>query len=172
MAFKAAAEADPDAKLYYNDFNIEFASAKTDKAVELARMVQDYGAKIDGIGLQAHLIGGLVPSAIALQSNLERFTSLGLEVAYTELDVRIPVPVSAADVAQQELDYANIVASCKNTARCVGFTVWDYSDDHSWVPAIFTGYGSALPFDADKKPKSVYWAILNAWGPKRECWRH
>jgi endo-1,4-beta-xylanase len=40
-----------------------------------------------------------VPSASALQSNLESFTSLGLEVAYTELDVRIPVPVSAADVS-------------------------------------------------------------------------
>ena len=108
-----------------------------------------------------------MPSARTLQSNLERFTSLGLEVAYTELDVRIPLPVSTADAAQQETDYANIVASGRNVARCVGVTVWDYSDDHSWVPAVFPGYGSALPFDEDKKPKSVYWAILNAWGPGR-----
>lgn len=126
-------------------------------------MVQDYGAKIDGVGLQAHLIGGQVPSVTDLRNNLKRFTDLGVDVAYTELDVRVPVPAKAADEKQQALDYANVMASCKQTSRCVGVTIWDYSDDHSWVPAVFSGYGSALPFDGKKQPKPAYWSILQAW---------
>lgn len=131
--------------------------------IQIVKMIKSYGVKIDGVGLQAHLIGGQVPDANALAANLKSFTSLGVEVAYTELDIRIPMPIKRSAEIQQIQDYANVITSCKNTAKCVGITIWDLSDDHSWVPAVFPGYGSALPFDANKQPKPLYWSILNAW---------
>ncbi len=129
-------------------------------------MVKAYGAKIDGVGLQAHLIEGQVPSASVLTSNLKNFVQLGVEVAYTELDIRIHLPVTSASEAQQAVDYTNVITSCKKIAKCVGVTTWGYSDNHSWIPGVFAGYGSALPFDKNLKPKLAYWAILNAWKGK------
>jgi endo-1,4-beta-xylanase len=80
IAFNAAKRADPAAKLYYNDYNLEYNQAKTDRAVELVKIVQAAGAPIDGVGLQAHLIVGSTPSRSNLATVLRRFTALGVEV--------------------------------------------------------------------------------------------
>ena len=48
--------------------------------------MQSYGVKIDGIGLQDHLIVGSSPSLEDQVTNMKAFTALGLEVAITELD--------------------------------------------------------------------------------------
>jgi endo-1,4-beta-xylanase len=55
--------------------------------------------------------------------------SLGVEVAYTELDVRHPsLPPSASALARQGQDYASVVKSCLNVEKCVGITLWDFTD--------------------------------------------
>lgn len=80
IAFNAARRADPDTKLYYNDYNLEYNQAKTDRAVELVQIVQAAGAPIDGVGFQGHLIVGSTPSRSNLATTLRRFTALGVEV--------------------------------------------------------------------------------------------
>lgn len=123
IAFAAAAAADPSAKLYYNDYNIESAGAKATAAQNLVKMIKAYGAKIDGIGLESHFIVGETPSASAQASNMAAFTALGVEVAVTELDVRQTLPETAAQDQQQATDYVSTVTACLQTKNCVGVTV-------------------------------------------------
>jgi endo-1,4-beta-xylanase len=76
-------------------------------------------------------------------------------VAYTELDIRhSSLPASAAALATQGNDYANVVGSCLDAPGCVGVTVWGLSDKYSWVPQTFSGAGDALLYNSamGKKP--------------------
>ncbi|KAJ5476853.1 hypothetical protein N7475_002582 [Penicillium sp. IBT 31633x] len=164
IAFATAAAADPDVKLYYNDYNLEWAGAKSTGAQRIVKLVQQYGAKIDGVGLQAHLIVGSTPSQSAQASNLAAITALGVDVAYTELDIRMTLPATAALLAQQSIDYQNTVAACVANTRCVGVTIWDYTDKYSWVPSVFTGEGAALPWDENLAKKPAYAGIFAALG--------
>ncbi|PVI03784.1 carbohydrate-binding module family 1 protein, partial [Periconia macrospinosa] len=165
IAFATAAAADPQAVLFYNDYNIETPGAKSSGAQRIVRLVKQYGAKIDGVGQQAHLIVGSSPSVATWTSNINAFTSLGVDVAITELDIRTNTPASSSAVAQQAIDYANAVNGCKSDARCVGITIWDFTDKYSWIPSVFPGQGSALPWDSNlNKKQQVYSGILNAFG--------
>ena len=117
------------------------------------------------------MIVGELPSTI--QQNMEEFTALGIEVAVTELDIRFTaLPPTAAGLAQQKADYATFVQACNAVERCVGVTVWDFTDkvrgggafslclhsrssnadgfganQYSWVPSSFPGQGAACPWD-------------------------
>ncbi|KAJ4410629.1 hypothetical protein N0V82_009179 [Gnomoniopsis sp. IMI 355080] len=157
FAFATAAAADPDAKLYYNDYNIEYAGSKASAAVALIEMVQAYGAKIDGVGLQGHFIVGSTPSESTLLSQINTFAAMGLEVAYTELDVRFSsLPPSTAGLAQQATDYGSVTSACLASSACVGITVWDFDDAYSWIPSTFSGQGDACLYWANLTTKPAY----------------
>lgn len=129
FAFKAAAAADANAKLYYNDYNIETSGAKATAAINIVKGIQSAGGRIDGVGLQGHFIVGSTPSKASLVSAMQAFTALGVEVAYTELDVRhSSVPASASAQQQQATDYVTVVNACLSVKKCVGITVWDFDD--------------------------------------------
>ncbi|HYN93905.1 MAG TPA: endo-1,4-beta-xylanase, partial [Pilimelia sp.] len=161
-AFRWARAADPSAKLYYNDYNIEGVGAKSDATYNLVRDLRAQGVPIDGVGLQAHLILGQVPAS--LQQNIARFAALGVDVAITELDIRMPTPATPERLAQQATDYRRVLDACLAVARCVGVTVWGFSDRHSWIPSVFPGQGAALPYDENYRPKPAYDAIHAAFG--------
>lgn len=162
IAFKTAAAADPSVKLYYNDYNIEYAGAKATGAQRIVKLIQSYGAKIDGVGLQSHFIVGSTPSQSAQVSNMAAFTALGVDVAITELDIRMTLPSTDALLAQQKTDYHSTVAACVQTARCVGVTIWDWTDKYSWVPSTFSGQGAACPWDENFQKKPAYDGVLSA----------
>jgi GH35 family endo-1,4-beta-xylanase len=69
-----------------NDYNTEGINAKSDALYKIAKALKKKKL-IDGIGFQSHFIIGEVPTT--LQANLQRFADLGLEVAITELDIRV-----------------------------------------------------------------------------------
>ncbi|KAF3766952.1 glycoside hydrolase family 10 /Carbohydrate-binding module family 1 [Cryphonectria parasitica EP155] len=157
LAFATAAATDPDAKLYYNDYNIEYAGNKATAAVELVQMVQAYGAKIDGVGLQGHFIVGETPSESTLLAQIETFAALGVEVAYTEVDVRFTsLPPTTAGLAQQATDYGSVTSACLASDACVGITVWDFDDAYSWIPSTFSGEGDACLYWANLTTKPAY----------------
>ncbi|MCO6009018.1 endo-1,4-beta-xylanase [Actinoallomurus purpureus] len=163
-ALKAARAADPNAKLYINDYNIDGTGAKSDAMYNLVKSLQAQGVPIDGVGFQGHLaIQYGFPTN--MQQNLQRFADLGVDVAITELDVRMVLPADATKVATQAQYYTNVVKACLGVSRCVGITIWDYTDKYSWIPGVFSGQGSALPWDENlaKKP-DVYGAINTALG--------
>ncbi len=161
-AFKAARAADPGAKLYYNDYNIEGIGAKSDAVYNMVKSFKQQGIPIDGVGLQAHLVLGQVPST--LRQNIQRFADLGVDVAITELDIRMRTPRDVAKDAQQAADYRTVVNACLAVTRCVGITVWDFSDGYSWIPSVFPGEGAALIYDENFVEKPSYWAVYEALG--------
>ena len=59
---------------------------------------------------------------------MESFTALGVEVVITELDVRMTLPNTTAQITQQAADYKSTAAACLAVADCVGITVWDFDD--------------------------------------------
>ncbi|KAL3426760.1 glycosyl hydrolase family 10 [Phlyctema vagabunda] len=164
IAFETAAAADPDVKLYYNDFSFEAAGEKSAAILNLVNDLKARSIKIDGVGFQGHFVVGSAPSLEAQTSNLQSFVDAGVEVAYTELDVRFSsLPATDAGYAQQATDYVSAVQACLNVRPgCAGLTIWDFTDKYSWVPSTFSGNGEALPWNADFTLKPAYFAMVKA----------
>ncbi|KAI5802377.1 endo-1,4-B-xylanase A [Pyronema domesticum] len=172
IALRAARAADPNAKLYINEYNTDGTGAKSLAMYNLVAKLKTQGVPIDGIGVQAHLISGSVPDTI--QTNWAKFArcklthvcvdncNLGVEVALTEVDIRMTLPVTDAKLAQQAVDYKNVVGACVAVGRCIGITIWDYTNKYSWMPSVFPGQGSALPWDENLVKKPAYAAIAAA----------
>ncbi|MFD1048245.1 endo-1,4-beta-xylanase, partial [Kibdelosporangium lantanae] len=161
-AFRAARAADPGAKLYYNDYNTDGLGAKSDAVYNMVKSFKQQGVPIDGVGIQAHLIIGQVPSS--MQQNIQRFVDLGVEVAITELDIRMNTPSSSDKLATQASDYTKVANACVAVTGCVGITTWGLSDKYSWIPSTFPGQGAALPFDENLQPKPAYNSLAQAFG--------
>ncbi|ESK93958.1 glycoside hydrolase family 10 protein [Moniliophthora roreri MCA 2997] len=161
IALNTAREADPDAKLYINEFNIDGTGAKSTAMFNLVQSLQERGTPIDGIGIQAHLIVGSLPSDI--QANFKQFASLGVEIAVTELDIRMTLPVTDEKLEQQRQDYQTVIAACNAVEACVGVTIWDYTDKYSWIPGVFEGQGAALPWDENFEKKPAYDGIIDGF---------
>ncbi|CAL9513431.1 Exoglucanase_xylanase [Nocardiopsis dassonvillei] len=161
-ALEMAHEADPDARLFINDYNVEGINAKSDGLYRLASSLVARGVPLHGVGLQSHLIVGQVPAS--MQANIQRFADLGLEVVVTELDIRTPTPASQQQLQAQAADYTRVFQACMAVDGCGGVTVWGVSDAHSWIPDVFPGQGDALPYDHRYEPKPAYWAMHEALG--------
>lgn len=161
-AFTAARAADPNAKLCYNDFNIEGMNAKSNAVFNMVQNFKAQGVPIDCVGFQSHFIVGQIPSD--MQANLQRFANLGVDVNITELDVRMPTPATTANLQQQATDYSKVISNCLAVSSCTDITTWGVGDPDSWVPGTFSGQGAALLFDDSYNPKPAYNAVLTAFG--------
>lgn len=157
LAFQFAHEADPDAKLYYNDYSAEGVGGKADAVYKLVKGLKEQGVPIDGVGWQGHFQSNSF--ILNMKANGERLAELGLEVSITELDVRIPIPPTESGLAQQAKTYADVTEICLELPNCKAIVTWGFTDKYSWVPGFFAGEGAALPFDWDYKPKPAYEAI-------------
>ena len=161
IALRAARAADPNAKLYINDYNIETDGPKMRALYDLVASLSRDGVPIDGVGLQSHFVAGEAPADF--RAILQKFAALGVDVAVTELDLRLRLPADRDALKAQAADYASIVAACRSTTRCVGVTTWGITDDRSWIPSFFSGYGAALPFDENYRPKPAVQAIIEGF---------
>ncbi len=85
LAFKTAQRCDPNAELYYNDYNM-WRQTKVDGAVHIVKMLQEQGIRIDGVGIQAHW-GLNYPSTKDIETTIDRLYDLGVKVMITELDI-------------------------------------------------------------------------------------
>jgi endo-1,4-beta-xylanase len=160
-AFRWAHQADPRVKLYINDYNNEGLSAKSDAYYALIRDLRRQGVPIHGYGVQGHLgvQYGFYP-ADNIATNLKRFTDLGLEVSFTEVDVRMPMPPDNIKLQAQAQGYTVLLQGCLLTPRCVMFTVWGFTDKYSWIPGWSDGReGAANLLDENFAPKPAYHAV-------------
>lgn len=90
-AFRFAHEAAPDAKLYYNDYNL-FKPEKRNGVIALVKKLQTQGIRIDGIGMQAHYALDY-PDFSDVEASIEAFAATGVDVMITELDISVlPFP--------------------------------------------------------------------------------
>src|SRR5579885_3216956 len=160
-ALRWAHEADPHAKLFLNDFNIEGIGPKSDAMYALVKSLKNQQVPIDGVGFETHLdLQYDLPSMI--KENLQRFAALGLDVAITEMDVRMILPATPDLLAAQASVYTQLMQDCIAVPRCVDFTVWEFTDKYSWIPGYFTGEGDADLYDKNLAPKPAYTALIQA----------
>jgi endo-1,4-beta-xylanase len=165
LAFTTARQADPNAKLYLVDYQIENSGPKADGMYALVSSLKAAGVPIDGVGWQSHwsLASGSVYSPVLSQmvSNMARLATLGLLVRETELDVALTLPASAADLASQAIAYSTSVQACLQSPNCVGINVFDVDDAMSWINGSFPGEGAATMFDANFNPKPAYTSVMD-----------
>ncbi|MGW2839108.1 endo-1,4-beta-xylanase [Streptomyces sp. NPDC001493] len=159
-AFKWAHAADPKAKLFMNDYNVEGVNAKSTAYYDLAKKLRAQGIPVQGLGIQGHLdIQYGFPGDVG--DNLARFDALGLQTAFTEIDVRMTLPVDDTKQARQAQDYRRLLDACIAVRGCKSFTVWGFSDKYSWVPGTFSGQGSANIMDENFVRKPAYTALAD-----------
>lgn len=154
-AFRWAHEADPKARLFINDYNIEGVNAKSTALYKLVIQLRKQRVPIHGVGIQGHLgVQYSAPHDIA--DNMLRFDRLGLETAITEADVRMPMPADSTKLEAQAEGYGVLLRGCLLTPGCNDFTVWGFTDTYSWVPDTFPGQGAANILDENYAPKPAY----------------
>ena len=192
LAFQFAHAADPDAELYYNDYN-EWHSGKRGAIVELIKSFQEKGIRIDAIGMQGH-IGMNYPSLEEYQQTIDDYTATGVKVMITELDMsalpnpRQNVGANIADVEayRQEVnpyteslpdsvvtawtqrfeDYFMLFLN--NKEKITRVTMWGVSDGDSWKNN-FPMYGRTdypLLFDREYNAKPIVGRIIEIAQPK------
>ena len=176
-AFEYAHEADPDALLFYNDYN-EIYPVKREKIFKLVKSLKDRGVPIHGLGMQAHL-GIYEPVVEYLDSALIRFSALGLPLHITELDVsvykkehgrreRTPEDDNTVFTAAMEQKQIEIYTHCfdvfrKHKDAIKSVTFWNISDRRSWLDNFPVRNRKDYPllFDSDLKPKKAYEQVVN-----------
>jgi len=181
-AFQWAHEADPDALLFYNDYNIggeDGTNAKSDAVYAYAQQLLGDGVPIDGIGNQGHLDTQYGWSPQLLQQDLVRYAGLGLKVAITEADVRTfvnnptdQVPTDNLALFAHPYEYSEMLKAALTVPELISFTVWGFTDSDSWVPGTFAGEGYAGIYDVNQNPKAAYYSLqsdlaLAAYGAPR-----
>lgn len=186
-AFAFAHEADPNALLFYNDYNTT-DPGKCSRIYNMVKEMKERGVPIHGIGMQGHY-NLQQPTDSRLDSTLACFSQIVDHIHVTELDVRTSrqmggqlrfsregKPLTPEVAARQEAQYASIFRVLRKHRKVVdNVTFWNLSDRDSWL-----GVGNhALPFDENYKPKSSYFAIrdfnpfadhVNAEGVPGKVW--
>ena len=165
-----AHEADPDAQLFYNDFNTE-SPVKRDKVYRLVKMLLDNGVPVNGIGLQGHW-NIYNPNEKDLRDAIEKFSTLGLKIQITELDVSVysSTEVDPADNVftpdrekKQNEKYEMVFKVLREYRKIItGVTFWNVSDKSSWLNNFPVRGRKNYPllFDQNLKPKKAYWKVV------------
>ena len=162
-AFYWAHEADPDAILYYNDYNGDSPGRKADAIYELVAGLVEDGVPIHGVGLQMHLNWKERRQATTgdIRQVMDRLGRLGLRASVTEMNVGIynpQQPYEAMLELQAEM-YAEVARACVEAPNCNTLVVWGLSDQYAWVPSWRVPEDSPLLFDEDFNPKPAYFAL-------------
>ena len=165
-AFQWAHEADPGAVLFYNDYNTE-NPVKRDKIYNLLRKLLAQGVPITAVGLQGHWnIND--PSEQNLRDAIDKFSSLGLKIQVTELDVSVlssrtdTVKTYTPEREKKQVDFYKMIFKVFREKKDVitGITFWNVSDGRSWIDRS-NRRAYPLLFDYDLKPKKAYREVVN-----------
>ncbi|MFK7854052.1 MAG: endo-1,4-beta-xylanase [Granulosicoccus sp.] len=147
LAFEASRQADPDAVLIYNDFDVAWENAKSDAMYELMKRELAAGTPIDGVGFQMHLRSGF-DDFESVQRNFDRFAALGLQIYITEFDVALDAPDT---LEQQAAIYQKSLEICLAMSSCKAMQAWGFTDRYSWRSAY-----TPLLLDTDYQVKPAY----------------
>lgn len=173
-AFQYAHEADPQALLFYNDYNTE-NPVKREKIIRMVKKLQADGVPIHGIGLQGHW-SIFEPSEESLRESLKQYSSLGLPMQITELDVSVyrseqgrrekradESDQFTAEMEQKQLEqykmFFRLFREFKSSIT--GVTFWNVTDKRSWLDNFPVRGRKNYPllFDQELKPKRAYWEV-------------
>ncbi len=170
LAFRYARAADPAAKLFYNDYNLE-SEAKLEKAYDLVRVLKQRGL-IDGVGIQGHW-SIYDPDPETVRREIDRLGSLGVAVQITELDLSVyrwgdnsSLPSLPADREKKQAErYGALFRVFREEAqagRLTGVTFWGIADDHTWLDSFPVSRKNwPLLFGTDHQPKAAFWSVVH-----------
>ena len=158
--YRYAHEVDPTIELWINEYGTDYLPAKQARLLGLARQLIDAGIPLTGIGLQTHRISVDGPDRAAFERTLREFAALGLQVAITEVDVRV-LPDDPLGLQRQATAYRTIVSACLAVPACVEVTSWGVTDRDSWLNADASVRQPPRPllFDDQFAPKPAYEAV-------------
>lgn len=159
LALQWVHETDPDAKLYINDYFVEENNAKSTAMYNMVVDLLDRGIPLDGVGLQFHINVDEPYDMISVYTNVKRFVDLGVEVDFTEIDVRINGTVTDEDLQRQAEIYSDLYELAAGIDGANVVTTWGLSDRYTWVVDNYVGYSSPLLFDIDYKEKPALTAV-------------
>ena len=166
-AFTYAAQADPDAKLFINDYSLESSTAKLDSLIAYVAEIRGRGAKVDGIGTQMHV--SINTNKDQIDNHFKKLAATGLLVHLSELDVGVNtsnatsiVFTDALETAQAEMYNYIITSYMRNVPKPqrYGVTIWGLLDNQSW--RYKNGADYPLIYNAAGGKKKAYEAVLNA----------
>lgn len=169
-AFRYAHDADPGAELFYNDYNTEF-TGKREKICAFLKELIVAGVPVHGIGLQGHWNINH-PTEQELRDALDRYSSLGLKIQITELDVSVYPPdhknpdddAFTPEREKKQIDQYKMIFRVLRDYKSVisGVTFWNVSDKSSWLDNFPVRGRKNYPllFDQDLKPKKVFWEVV------------
>jgi endo-1,4-beta-xylanase len=186
-AFQYAHEADPEAKLYYNDFRLEVPSKRAG-AVALVKRLKAAGLRIDAVGIQGH-VNLARPTVEEQEATILELHNAGVQTMITELDVDVLPSTRAwgdADIRRREADdpafnpyvdglppeiqakltqrYAELFRMyLKNQDKIDRVTLWGLNDGDSWLneTPIIGRTNHPLLFDRNNNPKPALQALIN-----------
>lgn len=174
LAFRIAAETDPDALLVYNDYGLEYDSyqdeAKRVATLRLLERLKASGTPIHALGIQSHLIGDATHfNAEKFRSFLADVASMGLKILITELDVidqKLPADIETRDriIAAAYEEYLNVAL---NEPAVIAVLTWGLSDRSTWHSQFYPRPDGLpvrpLPLDENMNRKPAWYAIARAF---------
>ncbi|MRH42798.1 1,4-beta-xylanase [Aquibacillus halophilus] len=170
-AFEYAHKADPEAALFYNDYN-ESDPEKREKIYTLVKGLVDRKVPIHGIGLQAHW-NLTKPSYDNIRQAIERYASLGLQIHITEMDVsvfdsedkRIDVVEQTDEMKEAQAErYQHFFELLREYSDVItSVTFWGAADDYTWLSNFPVRGRKNWPFvfDENHEPKLSFWKIVD-----------
>lgn len=185
LAFEWAHEADPTAKLYWTEFNVEYKGFKMDRWFNIVKQLKDKGVPINGVGFQTHLYQGYNHPFSELTENMDRFAAIGLTSEITELDAIMsttsPVdpplfrPTIIGSPTQVDFDkqgklFAGVISACIKAQKCDAIILWGEWDPTSSTNTQYKNKLTGNPLgkmhanilDDNLKPKPAVAAMVNA----------
>ncbi|MBM7570298.1 endo-1,4-beta-xylanase [Aquibacillus albus] len=170
-AFEIAHEIDPNASLFYNDYN-ESDPEKREKIYRLVKSLKEQGVPIHGIGLQAHW-NLHQPNIKDIRESMERYASLGLQIQITEMDVSLygwgdrrtdlkePTKEMIELQEQRYEQYFQIFREFHDVITSVTF--WGVSDSYTWLNNFPVKGRKNWPFLFNEKqqPKDAFWKVVH-----------
>jgi endo-1,4-beta-xylanase len=171
LALEHAQEADPDAVLLINDYNLESLPRKRRTFLKLAEDLLRAGAPLKGLGTQTHLNADLEPGTV--KTAIADLASLGLPIHVSELDVSLnrarAVFAGRAELEQRQARlYAEVAEAFGRLppGQRFALTLWGLRDKDSWLRrGAEAGSGppdAPLAFDDDGRAKPAFWALADA----------
>lgn len=169
-AFRFAHEADPSAELYYNDYGAT-SPGKRDAIYQLVKGLTEKGVPIHGIGMQGHWSLDS-PSEADIRAAIELYSSLGVKVSITEMDMSVynqaqPYPDKLPEAVQerQAERYAQCFHIFGEYADMIDrVTFWGTNDRFSWINRADRP-DHPLLFGKQYEIKPAFWAVVEPGQP-------
>jgi len=154
LAFQYARAADPNIKLFYNDYGAEGSGAKSDAVYNMLKSMKERKIPVDGVGLQYHVSLGYTPNINDVISNIARLAALGLEVHITEMDVSFSGGNGNenSELQSQATIYQQVLNACLGAHNCTAFVTWGFTDKYTWLGSN----EQPLPFNVNYQPKPAF----------------